>query len=61
MKALEYGGADVGIITYKSTRDWIERNHPVPEWIKLMHWGDLTGTNATRGPAMGPHQYPHAA
>jgi hypothetical protein len=46
MKALEYGGADVGIITYKSTRDWIERNYPVPEWIKLMHWGDLTGTNA---------------
>jgi hypothetical protein len=44
-KALEYGGADVGVIVYKSTREWIEKNCFVPEWLKLMHWGDLTGTN----------------
>jgi putative DNA primase/helicase len=44
-KALGYGGAEVGIILYKATRDWIERNYPVPDWLKLMHWGDLTGTN----------------
>jgi hypothetical protein len=29
MRALEYGGANVGVITYKSTRDWIERNYRV--------------------------------
>jgi hypothetical protein len=44
-KALEYGGADVGVITYKSTRDWIEKNCFVPEWLKLFHHGDVTGTN----------------
>ena len=46
MKALEYGGADVGVIIYKSTREWIEQNCFVPEWLKLVHWGDVTGTNA---------------
>jgi hypothetical protein len=46
MKALEYGGADVGVIVYKSTKDWIEKNCFVPEWLKLFHWGDVTGTNA---------------
>jgi putative DNA primase/helicase len=46
MKALAYGGADVGVITYKSTREWLEENCFVPDWLKLMHWGDLTGTNA---------------
>ena len=45
-KALEYGGADVGVIVYKSTKEWIEKNCFVPEWLKLLHWGDLTGTNA---------------
>jgi hypothetical protein len=45
MKALEYGGADVGVIVYKTTRDWIEKNCFVPEWLKLVHWGDVTGTN----------------
>ena len=45
MKALEYGGADVGVIVYKSTREWIEQNCFVPTWLKLTHWGDVTGTN----------------
>jgi hypothetical protein len=45
MRALEYGGADVGVIIYKSTRDWIEKNCFVPEWLKLLHWGSVTGTN----------------
>ena len=46
MKALEYGGAEVGVITYKTTRAWVEKNCCVPDWLKLMHWGDVTGTNA---------------
>ena len=46
MKALEYGGQDVGVIIYKSTREWIEQNCFVPHWLKLVHWGDVTGTNA---------------
>ena len=46
MKALEYGGADVGAIVYKSTKDWIQKHCFVPKWMKLLHWGDLTGTNA---------------
>ena len=46
MRALEYGGADVGVIVYKITREWIEQNCFVPEWMKLVHWGDVTGTNA---------------
>jgi hypothetical protein len=37
MKAMEYGGADVGVIVYRSTREWIEQNCCVPEWMKLMH------------------------
>ena len=45
-KALEYGGQDIGVIVYKSTKDWILKNCFVPDWIKLLHWGDLTGTNA---------------
>jgi hypothetical protein len=45
MKALAYGGADVGVITYKSTETWIKENCHVPPYVKLMHWGDLTGTN----------------
>ena len=47
-KALDYGGADVGVITYKSTREWIEKHCFVPPWLKLAHWGDLTGTNEFR-------------
>ena len=43
---LEYGGQDVGVITYKSTREWIEQNCFVPPWLKLFHHGDVTGTNA---------------
>ena len=46
MKALEYGGEDVGVIVYKSTKDWIQKNCFVPDWLKLVHWGDVTGTNA---------------
>jgi hypothetical protein len=46
MRALEYGGADVGVITYKSTEEWIEKNCFVPEWLKLLHWGSVAGTNA---------------
>ena len=45
MKALQYGGADVGVIIYKSTREWIEKNCFIPSWLKFMHWGDVTGTN----------------
>jgi hypothetical protein len=44
-KALEYGGEAVGVITYKSTRTWIEQNCFVPPWLKLFHHGDVTGTN----------------
>ena len=42
----DYGGQDVGVITYKSTRAWIEQNCHVPPWIKLFHHGNFTGTNA---------------
>jgi hypothetical protein len=44
-KALEYGGEHVAGIVYKSTREWIERNCFVPDWLTLMHHGDVTGTN----------------
>lgn len=47
-KAVAYGGAEVGVITYKSTREWIEQNCFVPPWLKLCHYGDVTGTNALR-------------
>ena len=39
-------GQDVGVIIYKSTQEWIEQNCFVPDWLKLLHWGDVTGTNA---------------
>jgi hypothetical protein len=45
MKALEYGGAEVGVIVYKSTREWIDKNCSVPQWLNLLHWGDVTGVN----------------
>ena len=44
-RALQYSGADVAVITYKSTRQWIERNCFVPDWLKLAHYGDVTGSN----------------
>jgi hypothetical protein len=44
-KALEYGGRDVAAITYKSTETWIKENCFVPDWLKLTHFGDVTGTN----------------
>jgi hypothetical protein len=45
LKALEYGGAEVAVIVYKSTEEWIRKNCFVPDWLKLGHHGDLTGTN----------------
>jgi hypothetical protein len=45
MKAMVYGGADVAAIVYKSTRKWIEDNCFVPDWLKLAHHGNVTGTN----------------
>jgi hypothetical protein len=42
-----YGGADVGVITYKSTREWLENEKScfIPPFVKLLHWGDVAGTN----------------
>jgi hypothetical protein len=48
VNSLEYGGADVGVIVYKSTEEWIQENCFVPDWLKLVHWGDVTGSNALR-------------
>jgi hypothetical protein len=45
LKALEYGGAEVAVILYKSTEEWIRKNCFVPDWLKIAHHGDLTGTN----------------
>ena len=45
-KALEYGGADVGVVVYKSTEDWIRANCHVPPWLKFYHHGATEGTNA---------------
>jgi hypothetical protein len=47
-KALQYGGVDVGVITYKSTEEWIKEHCFIPKWIKILHWGDVTGTNTLR-------------
>jgi hypothetical protein len=44
--AAAYDGADVGAIIYKSTEAWTRENCCVPSWLKLMHCGDVTGTNA---------------
>ena len=44
-EAMKYGGDDVGIIVYKSTEDWIKKHCFVPKWIKLVHHGDVTGSN----------------
>ena len=45
-KALEYGGAKVGAVVYKSTKDWILENCHVPEWLTLTNHGATRGTNA---------------
>ena len=45
VKALEYEGAEVALIVYKSTKEWIKKNCYVPPWLKLMHHGATTGTN----------------
>ena len=44
-RALEYGGQPVGVIVYKSTRDWIEKNCFKPDWITLLHHGGVAGVN----------------
>jgi hypothetical protein len=46
MKALEYGGAPVAAVVYKSTEMWIRENCFVPSWLTLTHHGDITGSNA---------------
>jgi putative DNA primase/helicase len=46
LSTVRYRGADVGVIVYKSTREFIEKNCFVPPWLKLCHHGDITGTNA---------------
>lgn len=51
MKVLEYGGADVAVIVYKSTEEWIRKNCFVPDWLKLAHHGDVTGTNSLQNVA----------
>jgi putative DNA primase/helicase len=45
-KALQYGGQDVGLITYKSTEESIRKNCFVPPWLKVFHFGALVGSNA---------------
>ncbi len=45
LKALQYGGAKVAAIVYKSTETWIRENCHVPDWLQLRHHGDVTGTN----------------
>ena len=45
MKALEYGGQEVGVIIDKSAKEWIKKHCPVPKWMKLVHWGEHLGTN----------------
>jgi putative DNA primase/helicase len=45
MTALQYDGAPVGVIVYKSTEDWIRQNCFIPSWLTLTHHGDITGTN----------------
>ena len=50
-KAVEYAAeGEVGVVLYKSTKEWIIKDHNcfVPPWIKLLHHGDITGTNALR-------------
>ena len=44
-KAVEYGGAPVGVIVYKSTKDWILENCHVPPWITPLHHGGVAGMN----------------
>jgi hypothetical protein len=46
--ALQYNGADVALVTYKSTRKWIEDNCFVPQWLTLAHYGDVAGSNSLR-------------
>jgi hypothetical protein len=45
VKACEYDGAEVGVITYKTTEDWLKNNCFIPKWMKFTHWGDDRGTN----------------
>ena len=43
--ALQYGGQPVGVILYKSTKEWILKNCHVPDWITLLHHGGVAGVN----------------
>jgi hypothetical protein len=45
VRSLEYGGQPVGVVLYKSTREWIERHCFVPPWITLLHHGSVAGVN----------------
>ena len=45
-RALEYGGAEVGVIIYKEAKEWIQKHCFVPDWMKMIHWGEHLGTNA---------------
>ncbi len=45
LKALEYGGAEVAAIVYKSTEEFIRGKCFVPSWLRIAHHGALTGTN----------------
>jgi hypothetical protein len=48
VKALEYGGAPVAAIMYKSTEEWIQANCIIPRWLTITHYGAVAGTNAYR-------------
>jgi hypothetical protein len=43
--ALQDNAPAVAAITYKLTEEWIRKNCCVPKWLKLAHFGDVTGTN----------------
>ena len=48
-KAVDYAAeGEVGVVLYKTTKDYIIKNCFVPPWIKLLHHGDVTGTNVLR-------------
>jgi hypothetical protein len=46
--AARYGGAKVGVVLYKSTREFVEKHCFVPEWMTLTHFGDVDGTDELR-------------
>jgi hypothetical protein len=44
-EALHFGGKPVGLITHKATEAWIRTNCRVPPWLRLAHFGEVTGRN----------------